>query len=168
MKLLSVLLLTSLQISVSFLPPPRHPIRGHGHPSPISERPHPHGLAIILNPVEYALSPSTALPPVRSVFLGQAAMLALAVLAEIFTAFRFAPPGGLVLVGDSQSFLLSLGLSLPLVLATYLYDKVSLPDKDLLQRISRSNRVFSLRLIGRNTPLFTAAISAIVISFCAG
>ena len=142
-----------------------HPCQRHEADLPLDST---SSLAIILNPVEYALSPTSDLPPASSVFLGQAALLTLTVLAEVFTAFKFAPPEGLKMVGDSQSFLLAIGLSLPLVLASYLVDKVPLPDTSLPQRLSRSNRVFALRLLGRYTPLLSAIATTLLIAFGAG
>jgi hypothetical protein len=128
---------------------------------------HPNRLAIILNPTQYVFAPSTTLPPLKSIFFGQAAVLITVILTDVFTGFRFTPEPGLVLVGDATSFLTALAFAFPVLAAGYFYDKLPF-QTDFIKKANRSTRVFALRLLGPSVSTTTAVFTALVISVCAG
>jgi hypothetical protein len=128
----------------------------------------PKSVAILLNPTDFVKDPAADLPSPYDIFLTQASLLAFVLVFELITGFKFTHGNGFNVVGNVQTFITALTLSLPLIGLSYFNEKYPQAAWNFPQQVSRSTKLFSLRLLGKDTKPLTAAVTALILSFCAG
>ena len=113
---------------------------------------------------EFVMAPTLDAPSWLRLFLGQSILLTFVIVLELFTEFKVIPP-----VGDFEFNLASLKVgvlwTLPVIAAGYLSEFIPV---DIVKEINRSVKVFSIRLLGRSTPIPISFIGALVLAISGG
>lgn len=113
---------------------------------------------------EFVMAPTLDAPSWLRLFIGQSILLTFVIVLELFTEFKVIPP-----VGDFELNVESLKVgvlwTLPVIAAGYLSEFIPL---DIVKEINRSVKIFSIRLLGRSTPVPISFLGALVLAISGG
>ena len=113
---------------------------------------------------DFVLTPTLDAPTWLRLFIGQSILLSFVIVLELFTEFKVIPP-----IGDFalnvESLKVGVLWTLPVIAAGYLSEFIPL---DIVKEINRSVKIFSIRLLGRSTPIPISFIGALVLAISGG